>query len=91
MEKFVGKPFTIVGVNCNDAPEKAAAVAKQQKMSWPSFVDGEDGPIATGWRIERFPSMLLIDSRGIIQMKNPPDEEELTAKITETLKQADSK
>jgi thiol-disulfide isomerase/thioredoxin len=85
MEKYAGKPFTIVGVNCNDPRDRAASTAKQQKMNWPSFFDGEEGPIASQWNIGEFPTMFLIDAQGIILLKNPPSEEELTNGIAEAV------
>jgi thiol-disulfide isomerase/thioredoxin len=90
MEKYAGKPFTIVGVNCIDTNSKAAATVKEQKMTWPSFVDGEDGPIATGWNISEFPSMYLIDAKGVIRLKNPQGEKELEAGIAKAVKEAKS-
>ncbi|MBS0263604.1 MAG: TlpA family protein disulfide reductase [Planctomycetes bacterium] len=81
MEKFAGRPFTVVGVNCGDQKKKAAAVIKEQKMNWPSFFDGEDGPIVTEWSINSFPTVFLVDSEGVILHRDPPDEFELEATI----------
>lgn len=88
MEKYAGRPFTVVGVNCGDEQKKAAAVMKEQKMSWPSFFDGDDGPIMTRWYISGLPTVFLIDAKGVIRVKDPPDDAELESAIDEALEQA---
>jgi thiol-disulfide isomerase/thioredoxin len=91
MEMYSGRPFTVVGVNCGDEKSKAASVMKEQKMGWPSFFDGEDGPIVTRWNITVFPTVFLIDAQGIIRLKDTPDDAELESAIAEALKQAEGK
>jgi thiol-disulfide isomerase/thioredoxin len=90
MEKFSSRGFTVIGVNCGDEKKKAAAVIKDQKMTWPSFFDGEDGPIASEWFINSFPTMFLIDANGIILLRDQPEESELEAAIEKALKAAGS-
>jgi peroxiredoxin len=70
--KFKDKPFTIVGVNCDQTRQKANDAIKNEMMTWPNFFDGESGsgPIAEIYRIQKFPSTFLIDKNGVIRNKD---------------------
>lgn len=63
------KPFTLLGVNCGDSIEKARKTATENQMDWPSFHDGEDhrGPIATGYDVQKYPTIYVIDAKGVIR------------------------
>ncbi|MBI3860589.1 MAG: TlpA family protein disulfide reductase [Planctomycetia bacterium] len=91
MEKFSGRPFTVVGVNCGDQKKKAAAVMKEQKMTWPSFSDGDDGPIVSRWNISDFPTVILIDAQGKILQRDPADDAELERAVAEAVAKAADK
>ncbi|MFM7592476.1 MAG: TlpA family protein disulfide reductase, partial [Isosphaeraceae bacterium] len=68
-EKYKDKPFTIIGVNCDEERQKAAEVIKTEKMNWPNFYDGApgDGPISQKYHIRAYPTTFLIDANGIIR------------------------
>ena len=68
-EKFKGKPFALLGVNCKETKEAALKAIKAEKMTWPSWHDGEDGPIQSLYHIEHYPTMMVIDAQGIIRAK----------------------
>ncbi len=91
METYSGRPFTVVGVNCGDEKLKAASVMKEQKMTWPSFFDGDDGPIVTRWNISVFPTVFLIDAKGVIRLKDPPDDNELESAVADAVKEAEGR
>ena len=91
MEQHAGRPFTVIGVNTGDPKNKAASVMKEQKMNWPSFFDGEDGPIITKWNISSFPTVFLIDAKGVIRMKDQPDDYVLKQAVAEAVDQAEGK
>ncbi len=73
-ERLKGKPFTIVGINGDDKREKAAEVMAKEKMTWPSFWNGEtgpEGPIAKAWNIRGWPTVYVLDAKGVIRFKGP--------------------
>ncbi len=67
--KHFRRPFTVVGVNSGDTRAKAAKVVREEKMKWPVFVDGEDGPIVRKWNVTGFPMIYVIDAGGVIRCK----------------------
>jgi thiol-disulfide isomerase/thioredoxin len=74
--KYAKRPFTIVGVNSGDTLDKAKTVLKAEKMTWPIFFDGEDGPIVRKWNVTGFPTIYMIDAKGIILHRIAVDDTE---------------
>ena len=60
--------FAIVGVN-SDPRERLLELRKDGTILWDSFWDGGDtrGPIATKWNVTGWPTLYLIDKKGIIR------------------------
>jgi hypothetical protein len=67
-----GKPFALVGVN-SDPQDRLKQVIKKEKMTWRSFWDGGDtsGPIATKWNVHGWPTIYVLDHKGVIRFKDP--------------------
>ena len=65
------KPFTILGVNSDPADRYKKAV-KENNITWPSFWDGGStgGPIATKWAVSGWPTIYILDAKGVIRYKN---------------------
>lgn len=106
--RFAGKPFTIVGVNGDMMPDEkfkvttadgkvidnsAAVHAAIEKngMEWKSFRNGSFG-VASDWNVRSWPTIYLIDHRGIIRgkWKGEPTEKELDAAVEKLVKAAES-
>ena len=87
MKKFDDKPFAIVGVNSDSSREKVKEVTAREQITWRSFWDGGliGGPIQSQWNISAFPTMYLIDHRGVIVGRIWPEKEEqlIAQKVTE--------
>ena len=65
------KPFTILGVNSDPAANYKTAIEKNE-ITWPSFWDGGStgGPIATKWAVSGWPTIYILDAKGVIRYKN---------------------
>lgn len=74
MKKLEGKPFVIVGVNSDSDREKVKALAARKGPPWRSFWDGGsiNGPIQNQWNIQAYPTMYLIDHKGVIIARTYP-------------------
>lgn len=69
--RLAGKPFALVGVNSDKDMEKLKARMAEEKITWPSFRDGStSGPIATKWNVSGWPTIYVIDQKGVIRVKN---------------------
>jgi thiol-disulfide isomerase/thioredoxin len=66
-----GQPFTLLGVNCEDDQGTARKVMEREGMSWPNWHDGApgEGPIAKRYHIHGYPSIFVLDAKGIIRAR----------------------
>jgi hypothetical protein len=65
------RPFVLLGVNSDSSKEYGKKVVAKQKMTWRSWWDGgnTEGPIASKWNIRGWPTMYLLDHKGVIRHK----------------------
>jgi thiol-disulfide isomerase/thioredoxin len=70
-EQYKGRPFTLLGVNCGDTREIARKTIEKEKITWPNWHDGDEtgGPIAKLYHIRGYPSMFVLDAKGIIRWR----------------------
>ena len=71
VKKLADKPFALLGVN-SDPKERALKAVKENELTWRSFWDGGNtsGPIATKWAVSGWPTIYILDSKGVIRFKN---------------------
>lgn len=91
MDTYVRRPFTVVGVNSGDSQIKAVTTIKNQKMTWPSFLDGAEGPIVERWNVSAFPTVYVLDAKGVIRVKYDLDPSDFEKTIAKLVKEAESK
>ena len=67
VERMKGRPFVLIGVNGDDDRAKAKAVSAKEGIHWRSFWDGR-GPdgIPVKWGVSGWPTVYLIDAKGVI-------------------------
>ena len=73
VERFAGRPFALVGVNCDESIAKALAAVEKHSIPWKSFWNGEgggDGPITEQWGVLAWPTVYVLDDAGVIRHKN---------------------
>jgi thiol-disulfide isomerase/thioredoxin len=93
VERLKDKPFVLIGVNGDDKREKAAETMAKEKMTWPSFWNGDrgpDGPISRAWNVRGWPTIYVLDARGVIRAKGIVGKE-LDAAVDELLKEMEGK
>jgi len=66
-EKFKADKFTMFFVSQTSSPTRMRALAKTEKLTWPTVFDGDDGPISNRWEIDAWPKWYLIDDLGIVR------------------------
>ena len=70
--KLEGRPFALLGVNCDYRPTDARKALASEQITWPNWYDGDprDGPIADRYHVQGIPAVFVIDARGIIRDKD---------------------
>ena len=76
------RPFVLLGINSDKDKEELRQRIKDETINWRSWWDGggDHGPIAGLYSIPGWPTMYILDHRGIIRYKflgPPPDDEDL--------------
>lgn len=68
-ERYKGRPFALLGVDCDSDKAAALKVMKEQGITWPNWNDGDpgEGPIVNTYHVRGYPSTFVIDARGVIR------------------------
>src|SRR5881409_3777175 len=98
VQRLNGKPFALLGVN-SDPKSRLPQVIKKEKMTWRSWWDGggTSGPIAGKWNVHGWPTIYVLDEKGVIRYKNVRGEamdkavDELLVKMGVTLSEKEEK
>ncbi len=86
VQKFADAPFVLVGVNGDQDPQEAHAIAKKNGVTWRSFWDGPKvgaGKISTLWNVRGWPTIILIDHKGIIRAQGHWVDDKLLKKLVD--------
>ena len=73
VKQLSDKPFALIGVNSDRDLEMIQEVVKEKNLTWRSFWNGPDGtggPISTKWGVTGWPTIYVMDSKGVIRFKN---------------------
>lgn len=74
-----------LGIASNDKPVTLEKFLTKTPIPWPQLLSNPENPIANNYKIERFPSSILIDTNGIIIAKDL-HANELEERLSELLK-----
>ena len=72
VEHFKNRPFALIGVNGDEKLAAATQAVTKHGIPWRSFwngTDGPGGPVATAWNVRGWPTVYVIDQKGIIRQK----------------------
>ena len=94
VKALAGQPFVILGVNSDQDRTEIKETVKKEEITWRSFWCGEDGTsgeIPSAWRVQGWPTLYLIDHKGIIRHKfvGSPGDKKLDELIEELVKEAE--
>jgi hypothetical protein len=81
-----GKPFALLGIDSDDEPQSLRKLIDQGQVTWRFWCDGSssEGPISNRWNITGWPTIYVLDAKGVIRYKNPNSKAELD-EVVETL------
>ena len=70
VQRLAGKPFTLLGINSDQSRSALQKIIREQGITWPQIFDGSRGPIAKQWNVKSFPTIYVIDQKGVIRYRN---------------------
>ena len=74
VKRLKDKPFALIGVNSDRDKEKLKQRMQEENITWRSFWNGPEGtrgPIAKAWNVSGWPTIYVIDAKGVIRKKGP--------------------
>jgi hypothetical protein len=94
VKRLDGKPFALVGVNSDKDLKALKPILEKEQITWRSFwngLDGTQGPISREWNVRGWPTLYLIDHKGVIRHKylGSPGEKALDAAIENLVREAE--
>ncbi len=94
VKQYKDKPFAIVGVNTDKDREALKKKNAKAGITWRSFWNGEKGtggPISQAWNVAGYPTMFLIDHKGVILNRwlGSPGNDVLDAAIEKAVRAAE--
>jgi hypothetical protein len=85
-----GKPFVLLGVNSDGDKDRLKKRMDDEHITWRSWWDGGDtnGPIANQFNVHGWPTLYVVDHRGVIRHKwvGFPGEETFDSAIDKLVK-----
>jgi len=69
VDKLDGRPFVFVSVSIDDTKPTLAAFLKRTKMPWAHWWDGSCGEAAALWNVLAYPTVFVIDHKGVVRYK----------------------
>jgi hypothetical protein len=92
VKRLESKSFVLLGINSDESKADLKKVIEKEKMTWRSWWDGgsTQGPIATKWNIGGWPTLYVVDEKGIIRHKweGSPGDKILDESLDKLVKEA---
>ena len=72
VKRLEGKPFVLLGINSDADREKLKQVLTKERITWRSWWDGgsTSGPIASKWNVTGWPTIYVLDAKGVIRYRD---------------------
>lgn len=88
VKKLENEPFALIGINSDGGREPLLKILKEQGITWRQAVDGDtSGPLATKWNVNGWPTIYVLDSKGVIRHRDLRDDE-LEAAVVKLIQEA---
>jgi hypothetical protein len=72
VKRLESKPFALIGVNSDTDRDALKPILVKERITWRSFWNGGStgGPIARAWGVDSWPTIYVIDAKGVIRYKD---------------------
>jgi hypothetical protein len=73
VKRLESKPFALLGVNSDTDKGALKEVMKKEEITWRSWWNGPEGtrgPLSKTWNVHGWPTIYVLDHKGVIRYKN---------------------
>ena len=85
VQRLEKEPFALIGIDTDDNLETFRKQLEKQGITWRNVWEGPvppgAGPLARAWKVNAFPTIVVLDARGIIRAKDPRDLDRLVGDL----------
>ncbi len=75
VERLNDQPFALVSISADEKKETLIDFLAKEKMPWTHWWNGKEGGIIEDWDVRYYPTIYVLDSRGVIRHKDLRGEE----------------
>ena len=77
VKRMADRPFALLGVNSDEDLDALKERMTEENITWRSWRNGgtTSGPISTEWNVSGWPTLYVIDHKGVIRHKGLRGEE----------------
>jgi hypothetical protein len=80
VERLKDKPFALIGINSDGDAAAVRKLLAEQGITWRNAIDvSTEGPWARAWNVSGWPTIYVLDHKGVIRFRDVRDEELETA------------
>ncbi len=80
VERLKDKPFALIGINSDGDAAVARKLLAEQGITWRNAIDvSTEGPWARAWNVSGWPTIYVLDHKGVIRFRDVRDAELETA------------
>lgn len=80
VERLKDKPFALIGINSDGDAATVRKLLAEQGITWRNAIDvSTEGPWARAWNVSGWPTIYVLDHKGVIRHRDLRDEELETA------------
>jgi peroxiredoxin len=70
VKRLASKPFAFIGISADSDAETLRRFVAKEHMPWPNIHDGPGGPVGKLFEIQFYPSVYVLDARGVVRYKH---------------------
>lgn len=75
VKRLEKEPFALLGINSDGPADKVREILKKRELTWRQAIDGStDGPWASTWNVQGWPTIYVIDAKGVIRYRDVREE-----------------
>jgi hypothetical protein len=89
VKRYKDRPFALLGIDINDPQATLHEITKEGIVTWRFWVDKPPHPINRTYQIEGYPSLFLLDHRGVIREKDVQNMDVLDEAIEQLVREAE--
>lgn len=76
VEQLKDEPFALIGINSDGPAEKLRGLLAKNGIAWRQAVDETtEGPWATKWNVQGWPTIYVLDHEGVIRHRDLRDDD----------------